>query len=119
MSANRIAASTPSRSAAVTVTSVARPGSLQSSRNETLARTSRYSGMYRPACRISQTGVTSVGSRRQALRKGLSRQAGATVGALAMRGSIRGAGSGRGGRSGRHHTGEARSGGSPAAARSD
>ena len=35
MSANRIAASTPSRSAAVTVTSVARSGRLQSSRNET------------------------------------------------------------------------------------
>ena len=38
MSAKRIAASTPSRSAAVTVTSVASSGFLQSSRNETLAR---------------------------------------------------------------------------------
>ena len=37
MSANRIAASTPSRSAAVTVTSVASSGFLQSSRNETFA----------------------------------------------------------------------------------
>ena len=36
MSANRIAASTPSRSAAVTVTSVASSGRLHSSRNATL-----------------------------------------------------------------------------------
>ena len=36
MSAKRIAASTPSRSAAVTVTSVASSGRLHSSRNETL-----------------------------------------------------------------------------------
>ncbi len=86
MSAKRIAASTPNRSAAVTVTSVARSGFLHSSRNETLARISRYSAMYRPAWRISQTGVTSVGSRRQARRKGLLRRASVSV----MRGSGRG-----------------------------
>ena len=34
------------------------------------ARMARYSGMYRPACLISQIGVTSDGSRRQALRNG-------------------------------------------------
>ena len=56
-------------------------GRLQSSRNGTLARMARYSAMYRPACRISQTGVTSAGSRRQALRNGLStRRSGRAVG---------------------------------------
>ena len=71
ISAKRIAASTPSTSAAVTVTSVASSGDLQSSRNETLDRTAWYSDMYRPACRMSQMGVTGVGSRRQAFMKGL------------------------------------------------
>ena len=80
MSAKRIAASTPRRSAAVTVTSVARPGSLQRSRNGTFERTAWYSGMYRPACRMSQTGVTSVGSRRQAFRNALSRSGSAGSG---------------------------------------
>ena len=80
MSAKRIAASTPRRSAAVTVTSVARPGSLHRSRNGTFERTAWYSGMYRPACRMNQTGVTSVGSRRQAFRNALSRSGSAGSG---------------------------------------
>src|SRR5438270_563750 len=72
ISANRIAASTPRTSAAVTVTSVARSGFLHSSRNGTRDRIARYSAMYRPACLISQMGVTLVFSRRQARRKGES-----------------------------------------------
>src|SRR5208337_4993512 len=71
ISANSMAASTPRISAAVTVTSVARSGRLQSSRNGTFERIARYSAMYRPACLINQIGVTSARSRRQALRKGL------------------------------------------------
>ena len=46
-----------SRSAAVTVTSAASEGVLQSSRKLVRARTSRYSLMYLPACLISQMGV--------------------------------------------------------------
>ncbi len=48
--------------------------SLHSSRNEIFSRTARYSAMYRPACRINQTGVTSVGLRRQVFINGLSYQ---------------------------------------------
>ena len=84
MSANRIAASTPSRSAAVTVTSVARSGLLHSSRKETRDRTARYSAMYRPACLISQMGVTSVHSRRHALRKGEFRRSSAIRDGVSM-----------------------------------
>src|SRR5262249_43514973 len=65
---------TPSRSAAVTVTSVASSGRLHNSRNETFERNARYSGMYRPACLINQTGVTSDASQRQAFRNGLPRR---------------------------------------------
>ena len=66
MSAKIIAASTPSRCAAVTVTSAASEGVLHSSRKPTFERSSRYSGMYRPAWRINQIGVNGVGSRRHA-----------------------------------------------------
>src|SRR5262249_16808864 len=58
------------RSTAVTVTSAARSGVLQSSRKDTLARIWRYSGIYRPAWRISHTGVYGVGSWRQARSRG-------------------------------------------------
>ena len=68
-SANRIAASTPSTRWAESVTSAASSGDLHSSINVTLLRTAMYSGRYRPACRMIQTGVVSTGSRRQALRK--------------------------------------------------
>src|SRR5579864_3975142 len=65
-SAKMMAASTPSFSAAVMVTSAAIAGVLQISRMECFLRTVRYSAMYRPAWRISQIGVTSTGSQRQA-----------------------------------------------------
>src|SRR5262245_39270609 len=71
MSAKIIAASTSRRRAALTVTSAAREGVLQSSRKLTRSRTSRYSGMYLPACRINQIGVYETGSRRHARIKGL------------------------------------------------
>ena len=45
---------------------------LHNSKNETFSRTARYSAIYRPACRISQTGVTSVGCFKQAFMKELS-----------------------------------------------
>jgi hypothetical protein len=64
-----IAASTPSRVTVAIITSAASRGVLQSSRNPTRSRTARYSGRYRPACRMSHTGVRSTGSRRQARRK--------------------------------------------------
>src|SRR5262245_31028941 len=79
-SENRIAASTSMRRIGWSVTSVARSGWRQISSSECRARKARYSAMYRPACRMNQTGVASTGSRRQAFRKreslthGLSRQ---------------------------------------------
>src|SRR5437879_2808557 len=76
MSAKRMAASTPSARWAERVTSAARAGVLQSSMNVTLPRTAMYSGRYRPACRMIHTGVVSVFSRRQALRKRESWRAG-------------------------------------------
>jgi len=70
ISAKMIAASTPSFSTASTVISAAASGVLHRSRRLIRARSARYSGRYRPAWRISQTGVYSVGCRRQARRKG-------------------------------------------------
>src|SRR6202158_3175583 len=66
MSEKMIAASTSSRATGCTVTSAARSGVLQSSRNEIFSRIARYSGRYLPACRIIQTGVVSTGSPRAA-----------------------------------------------------
>ncbi len=74
MSAKMIAASTPKRSAAVTVTSAAREGVLHNSRKVVRARTSRYSLMYLPACRINQIGVKGTDSRRHARMNGLLRR---------------------------------------------
>src|SRR5580692_12285477 len=68
MSANKMAASTPSRRGC-SVTSSARSGVLQMSRSVCFSRSLRYSGMYRPACLMNQTGVRSTRSRRQARRK--------------------------------------------------
>src|SRR5712691_9228898 len=70
ISAKIIAASTPRRSTAMTVTSAASSGVLQSSKKATFARSWRYSGIYRPAWRMSHTGVYGVGSRRQARSRG-------------------------------------------------
>src|SRR4029079_10641257 len=61
-----MAASTFRISAAVIVTSAARLGFLQISMSEWFLRTARYSAIYRPAWRISHTGVRSTGSRLQA-----------------------------------------------------
>ena len=49
MSENRMAASAPMASSAVTATSAARSGVRQSSMKETFSRTARYSRMYLPA----------------------------------------------------------------------
>ncbi len=49
-------------------TSVHSSGDLQSSRKLTFERTDLYSDRYRPAWRISHTGVTSTGSFRQAFK---------------------------------------------------
>src|SRR3990170_9039647 len=68
MSEKRIAASTPSRSIGWIVTSAASSGVLHIVRNEFFPRIFWYSGRYLPACRMIQTGVTSTGSRRHALR---------------------------------------------------
>ena len=57
ISEKTIAASNPNRRMGCSVTSVARSGSRQRSRNErTSVRIARYSGRYRPAWRISQIG---------------------------------------------------------------
>ncbi len=57
MSLNRIAASKPNRRIGCSVTSVASRGVVQRSmKSRASARIARYSGRYRPACRISQTG---------------------------------------------------------------
>ena len=57
-----IAASTPNRSTAVHITSLQSCGLWQSSRKECFALTSRYSCMYRPACRINHIGGGSTRS---------------------------------------------------------
>src|SRR5579871_432923 len=70
-SAKMIAASTSSSSTGCKVTVAARSGRLQISRIPCRSRIWRYCRRYRPACRINQTGLTSVGRRRQASRKRL------------------------------------------------
>src|SRR3990167_620059 len=72
ISANRIAASTPRRSTGWSVTSAAASGFRHISRKPNRSRIARYSGMYRPAWRMSQTGVCGTGSRRAARRNGAS-----------------------------------------------
>src|SRR5262249_25205132 len=58
ISENRIAASKPNRRTGCNVTSPASTGLKHRSRNDpAFARTSRYSGRYRPACRMSQIGT--------------------------------------------------------------
>ncbi len=70
MSENRIAASSANRSTGCSVTSVASSGVLASVRKSPARRrVSLYSCRYRPAWRISQIGVYSVGSRRSARSK--------------------------------------------------
>ena len=61
-----MAASAPMASSAVMATSAARSGVRQSSMKGTFSRTARYSRMYLPACRMSQTGVLALGNPRQA-----------------------------------------------------
>ena len=61
--------STPSARTGWSVTSAASSGCWQISSSEYSLRIARYSGMYRPAWRMNQTGVTSTGRRRQARRK--------------------------------------------------
>jgi hypothetical protein len=57
MSEKTMAASNPNRLIGWSVTSAASSGLRQRSRNDpTLVLISRYSGKYRPACRINQTG---------------------------------------------------------------
>ena len=60
MSENRIAASNPKRRTGCNVTSAAHSGLKHRSRKPpAFSRTARYSGKYRPACRIIQTGGTA------------------------------------------------------------
>ena len=61
-SLNRIAASKPKRRIGCNVTSAASSGWVQSAmKSPAFARTARYSGKYRPAWRIIQTGNTLLG----------------------------------------------------------
>src|SRR5436309_3378982 len=73
MSAKGIAASAPRRATGWSVTSAAASGFRASSRNPYRSRIARYSGRYRPACRMSHTGVYEVGCRRAARNSGASR----------------------------------------------
>ena len=66
MSANITAASTSWRRTGWSVTSAQSSGSSQTSKSVCVFRISRYSGSERPAWRMNQTGVRSVGSRRAA-----------------------------------------------------
>src|SRR5689334_9944765 len=70
MSENRIAASSGKRARGCSVTSQASSG-VRTSVLKSFARlrVARYSGRYRPAWRIIQTGVTSTGPRSSARRK--------------------------------------------------
>ena len=73
MSANITAASTSWRRTGWSVTSAQSSGSQQTSKSVCVFRISRYSGSERPAWRMNQTGVRSVGSRRAArTRRGAS-----------------------------------------------
>ena len=66
MSENKIAASKPNRSIGCMVTSQANSGVLQSvKKSPACLRVARYSGKYRPACRITQIGVRSTFSPRK------------------------------------------------------
>src|SRR5471030_1447014 len=66
MSLKRMAASTPRMSTGCSETCAASSGDLHRSRNFTFSRTARYSGRYRPACRMIQTGVRLTGFPKQA-----------------------------------------------------
>ena len=66
MSANITAASTSCRRTGCSVTSAQSSGSRQTSNSVWVLRISRYSGSERPAWRMNQTGVRSVGSSRAA-----------------------------------------------------
>src|SRR3954452_24253381 len=68
MSLNTIAASTGIRRRGCNVISTASSGRRIDSRMSRSPRSSRYSGRYRPACRMNHTGVRSTGSRRSARR---------------------------------------------------
>src|SRR5690606_4486058 len=70
MSENRMAASTPGRRTGWSVLSTTRSGSRHASNIDISARSPRYSGSDRPACRMNQTGVYGTGSRRQARTSG-------------------------------------------------
>ena len=62
ISENKIAASKPKRRIGCNVISAARLASKQRSRKPAaFSRKARYSGRYRPACRISQSGSNSSG----------------------------------------------------------
>ena len=69
MSAKIIAASTEKALIGWSVTSTAISGVLNMVSRPCLSRSFRYSAMYRPACRMNQTGVQSTFSRRQAAKK--------------------------------------------------
>ena len=85
MSLKRIAASTPYRRTGCRVISATRSGRRQASSIAVPARTARYSGSERPACRMNHTGVYGTGSRRQARRNAESRTpAGSTAGCTAV-----------------------------------
>ena len=66
MSENTIIASTPSRRNGCSEISIASSGVLHTSKNARFARISRYSGKYRPACRIIHTGRRGTASPRHA-----------------------------------------------------
>src|SRR5205809_5718812 len=77
MSENTMTASTPSLRKGWMETSTASCGVLHTSRNACFARISRYSGRYRPAWRIIQTGTRGRTSPRQARRNSSLRLMGA------------------------------------------
>src|SRR5260370_12498321 len=68
ISEKTMTASTPRRRNGCSETSTANSGVLQTSRKACFARISRYSGKYRPACRIIHTGTRGTLSPRHALR---------------------------------------------------
>ncbi len=70
MSEKTIAASTPNASTGMSVTCAASSGVRITSSIACRSRSARYSGMYRPAWRSSQTGVRSAGSPWHARRNG-------------------------------------------------
>ena len=101
MSENRMAASSGYRSIGCRVTSQAMSGLVHIARKlPARARVARYSGRYRPAWRMSQTGLRGVGSTQQGSKQQIVLERGGHILAIAVMSRWSGVRSARRGRTG-------------------